>query len=191
MRLTNKQEMFCREYLIDLNAKQAAIRAGYSHKTAEVQGSRLLSNAKVSSFIQELKAEREQRLEIDSDKVLQEVYDVAMARVTDIASVVKAKRVIGLNSDGEVVEAEQEYVSFKESEDWPENAKAAVASLGMNKEGIVMKMHDKGAHLEKLMKHLGLYAEDNNQNRPNEIKITIDGSGVAPVTSEDDINEDI
>ena len=45
--LTTKQKLFVSEYLVDRNAKQAAIRAGYSAKTAEVQGSRLLSNVKV------------------------------------------------------------------------------------------------------------------------------------------------
>jgi phage terminase small subunit len=52
LELTPKQIRFCEEYLIDLNAKQAAIRVGYSPKTAEVQASRLLSNAKVSAYIQ-------------------------------------------------------------------------------------------------------------------------------------------
>ena len=51
MPLTPKQERFVEEYLIDLNATQAAIRAGYSAKTAEAQGSRLLSNVNVSALV--------------------------------------------------------------------------------------------------------------------------------------------
>lgn len=77
MPLTSKQEQFCREYLIDLNAKQAAIRTGYSEKTAEVQGSRLLSNAKVASRVAELKSERVQRVEITADYVLSGLKEVA------------------------------------------------------------------------------------------------------------------
>jgi phage terminase small subunit len=56
--LTPKQARFVEEYLVDLNAKQAAIRAGYSPKTAEVQGCRLLRNVQVAAAIQRAQAER-------------------------------------------------------------------------------------------------------------------------------------
>lgn len=52
-KLTPRQQRFCDEYLIDLNATQAAIRAGYSKKTAKEQGSRLLSNVNIKSYIDE------------------------------------------------------------------------------------------------------------------------------------------
>lgn len=58
MALTDKQEMFCREYLIDLNATQAAIRAGYSGKTANRTASENLSKPDIQSRIAELKAQR-------------------------------------------------------------------------------------------------------------------------------------
>lgn len=80
-KLNEKQEAFCREYIIDLNATQAAIRAGYSAKTAQEQSSRLLSNAMVSDRVAELKAERAQRTQIDADWVLtaaKRVYDRCM-----------------------------------------------------------------------------------------------------------------
>lgn len=54
--LTDKQNSFVREYLVDLNAKQAAIRAGYSPRTAEVQGCRQLSSAKVADTIADAQA---------------------------------------------------------------------------------------------------------------------------------------
>lgn len=73
--LTPKQEAFCREYLIDLNGKQAAIRAGYSSKTAEVQASRLLSNAKVQAYSKKLMKDRENRTEITQDYVLETIMD--------------------------------------------------------------------------------------------------------------------
>jgi len=50
-KLTSKQQMFCREYLVDINATQAAIRAGYSAKTADVAGPRLLGNVRVAECI--------------------------------------------------------------------------------------------------------------------------------------------
>lgn len=71
-KLTDKQEMFCKEYLIDLNATQAAIRAGYSENTANRTGSKLLSKADIQELIQRLKTERNERLEFDADWVLKE-----------------------------------------------------------------------------------------------------------------------
>jgi phage terminase small subunit len=77
--LTPKQEMFCQEYLVDMNAKNAAIRAGYSEDTAQEQGSRLLSNVKVAERIAALQAERSERTEITVDKVLEQYWDIATA----------------------------------------------------------------------------------------------------------------
>ncbi|ENE9916043.1 terminase small subunit, partial [Yersinia enterocolitica] len=71
-KLTDKQELFAREYLKDLNATQAAIRAGYSEKTAQVQSSRLLSNVMVQQRVSELAAERNSRVGIDADYVLRQ-----------------------------------------------------------------------------------------------------------------------
>lgn len=70
-KLTPKQQLFVDEYLTDLNATQAAIRAGYSKKTANEQGARLLANVKVWAAIQERMNERSERTQIDSDFVIQ------------------------------------------------------------------------------------------------------------------------
>ena len=75
-KLTAKQEMFCREYLIDLNGTQAAIRAGYAESGAKVEASRLLTNANVIEYIAELKAPREQKLEINAEWVLNQAVKV-------------------------------------------------------------------------------------------------------------------
>jgi phage terminase small subunit len=76
-KLTPKQERFVAEYLIDLNATQAAIRAGYSARTAEWQGPQLLGKTHVSTALQEGKAKRSVRTEITQDRVLQELARVA------------------------------------------------------------------------------------------------------------------
>lgn len=62
--------MFCKEYLIDLNATQAAIRAGYSAKTAKSQGHRLLTNVDILARVKELKDKRADELELDAYWVL-------------------------------------------------------------------------------------------------------------------------
>lgn len=68
--LTPRQRQFVLEYLVDLNATQAAIRAGYSEKTAEVQGPRLLGNVRVKAAIEEATEQREKRTQITQDYVL-------------------------------------------------------------------------------------------------------------------------
>lgn len=75
--LTPKQQQFVAEYLIDLNATQAAIRAGYSAKTANEQASRLLTNVSVRSAIEVAKAKRMERVEITQDRVLLELARIA------------------------------------------------------------------------------------------------------------------
>lgn len=68
--LKDKQEAFCREYLIDLNATQAAIRAGYSEKTARAIGSENLIKPDIQARLQELMSERNKRTDVDADWVL-------------------------------------------------------------------------------------------------------------------------
>ncbi len=70
--LTDKQEMFCKEYIIDFNATQAAIRAGYSEATANVIAAQNLSKLSIQTRIKELIEERNERVQIDADYVLRQ-----------------------------------------------------------------------------------------------------------------------
>ena len=80
-KLSPKQERFAREYLVDLNATQAAIRAGYSPKTAYSMGQRLLKNVEVQAFIQSAKQERAEKLARSAQDVLNDIISVtAQAR---------------------------------------------------------------------------------------------------------------
>ena len=69
-KLTPKQSIFVKEYLIDLNGTQAAIRAGYSPKTANEQAARLLAHASVSEAVANAMAKRAEKIEINADYVL-------------------------------------------------------------------------------------------------------------------------
>lgn len=89
--LTDRQARFCEEYLIDLNATQAAIRAGYSEKTANRIASELLSKLDIQEKIAELKAERAKRTEMTQDSVIQELAAVARAEVKGVCAVDKLK----------------------------------------------------------------------------------------------------
>ena len=73
--MTAKQERFCQEYLVDLNATQAAMRAGYSAKTANEQGSRLLANVSVKAHIAELQQAAAKRNEVTVDTVVTMLLD--------------------------------------------------------------------------------------------------------------------
>jgi phage terminase small subunit len=75
-KLTDKQQLFCKEYLIDLNGTQAAIRAGYSENTAQEISSENLSKPLIQEYLTELKAEREQKLEINAQWVLNQAVKV-------------------------------------------------------------------------------------------------------------------
>lgn len=84
MALNPKQKRFCEEYMIDLNATQAAIRAGYSVKTAQEQGARLLSNVMVSREIERLQAIQSRRTGISADRVITELAKIAFVNPANI-----------------------------------------------------------------------------------------------------------
>lgn len=83
MALTVKQERFVEEYLVDLNATQAAIRAGYSSKTAEQMGYQLLQKTSVQKALREAIDKRSKRTGITQEKVIEEIGKIAFAKAHD------------------------------------------------------------------------------------------------------------
>lgn len=81
--LTAKQERFVQEYLVDLNATQAAIRAGYSERRASELGYQLLQKTTVRNAIQKAIQDRSQRTEVTQDQVVEELKTVAFAQAAD------------------------------------------------------------------------------------------------------------
>lgn len=76
-KLTEKQKKFCREYMIDFNAKQAAIRAGYSKKTAHVIASENLQRTEVQQFIAALQEKQAAKFEVTLDQVIRQYHRLA------------------------------------------------------------------------------------------------------------------
>ena len=76
MKLNEKHKRFANEYLKDLNGTQAAIRAGYSPKTARVQGSKLLTNANIQEYLVKINSKRMEVVKIDANYVLQRHYEI-------------------------------------------------------------------------------------------------------------------
>ncbi|HAE77919.1 terminase small subunit [Morganella morganii] len=150
MALTDKQEMFCREYLIDLNATQAAIRAGYSEKTANRTASENLSKPDIQIRISELMKERSDRLQIDADYVLNRLVEIDQMDVLDI-----------LHDDG----------GIKPIYEWPKVWRTSLSGMDLaemfeSKDGerdlvgILKKIKwpDKVKNLELLGKHISVQA---------------------------------
>lgn len=145
--LNEKQRRFVSEYIIDLNAKQAAIRAGYSPKTAEVQASRLLSLVKVQTEITKAMEDRGKRTGITQDRVLAELSAIAFAKATDYVEV---------DEDG--------FVKIKPTAGLTDEQKSAIAGIKKGANGIEIKLVDKTKALEMLSRHLGLFNDKLNVN---------------------------
>lgn len=154
--LSPKQARFVAEYRKDGNATQAAIRAGYSAKTAYSQGERLLRNVEVAAALRVSQERTMQRLEINADEILLE--NLRLAR-SDIRK--------ALAPDG----------SLRPADEWPDDLAAAVSSIkvrtvyegtGEDRYPVTiteLKLWDKGSAIDRTFKHLGLYEKDNSQGR--------------------------
>lgn len=158
--MTNKQKVFCDEYLIDFNATRAYKVAYPSCKkdvTANVNGSKLLRNTKVKEYIEQRQEEREKRTGITQDKVLNEIAAVAFASATDFVHVKKGTVVID-DTDG-----------------LEEKVKKAIVTIKEGKNGIEVGMANKMQALEMLGRHLGMFKDKLEVSRPtNEITDEID-----------------
>lgn len=182
MALTAKQKRFCDEYLIDLNATQAAIRAGYSEKNADKIGSELLGKTRVAEYIAERKADRVERTEITQDMVLKELANIAFSNAADYARVVEKEAMVEV--DGHMVpvhDAEGNIVKYKTvdlslTDELTDEQQKTLAVIKEGKFGIEVKPHDKVKALELLGKHLGMFTDkiDINGDMDMELNINID-----------------
>lgn len=143
MAKVNRQDLFVEEYLIDLNATQAAIRAGYSVKTANEQGSRLLANVSVQSKIARKMAERSKRTGINQDRVVLELARIAFVNPKDLIDPFDASIRSGATDDDLAC-----IQSIK--------VKTMEGEKGSSIEREV-KLNDKMKALELLGKHLGMW----------------------------------
>lgn len=172
--LTAKQEAFCLEYLKDLNATQAAIRAGYSENTAQEQSSRLLSNVMVSEKIAELKESRNKATEMNAQYVLNRLKEIDELDVLDIL--------------------EDDLSSFKKLSLWPKAWRISISGIDMKRivqsdgdnviESVIEKIKwpDKTKNLEMIGRHVTVKAWEKEQRNNN---IT---NNIMPVPTADSID---
>lgn len=141
-----KREIFCQEYLKDLNATQAAVRAGYCNSTANEQGARLLSNIEIQERIAILMDERVKRLEIEQDKIVKELCTIALSKITDYAR-------LDINDNG------NEELTILPTEQIPPEKIGAIARYKRTKSGVEIILHDKMKALELLGRHIGMFVD--------------------------------
>lgn len=158
--LNAKQTRFCEEYIIDLNGTQAAIRAGYSKKTANRIASELLTKPDIKARIEELKAERSKRTGITADRVLQELALIGFSNITDFLAIkdVKKTRTVEIFKTGDIKDGKE----------------AAISEVKQTKDGISLKLHSKTDALHKIGIHLDMFTQkvqmldkDGNPTDPN------------------------
>ena len=140
-RLSDKRKKFVQEYLKDLNITQAAIRAGYSERTAYSQGQRLMKNVEIQAEIAKARKRAAKRNEVSLDRVIEEYRRLAFADTTDAIYI----------RDGRVYVHDTESLTVEQ--------RAAISEIRQTKDGIAVKFHSKTAALEALGKHLGLFVE--------------------------------
>lgn len=140
--MTKKQKRFIEEYLIDLNATQAAIRAGYSPDTAGSIGGENLQKPEIRAQIDKAMAERSKRTGVNADRVLQELARIAFVNATEVidpkTATVKAD---ALPDDTAAIQSVK-VKTFGED--------------GLERE---IKMADKLKALELLGKHMGMFRD--------------------------------
>ena len=144
---TPKQTRFVEEYLVDLNGKQAAIRAGYRPKTAEVQASRLLRNAKVEKALEAAMLARSKRTEVSADHVVNEFARIAFANMRDYWP--RPGETIDLHRLDQDRTAAVEEIVIHESVD----------PSGVLHRHIRLKLRDKQRALDSLARHLGIFTD--------------------------------
>jgi len=153
-KLTQKQERFCNEYIIDFNATKAYTRAGYSAtgKGIEVNACKLLKETKIANRVSELKKEAASKVDITKERVLKEIAKIAFMDET-----------LFYDESGEPLYLDE----------IPEDIRSGLANYGIKTRKIgddvihtpVFKTHDKIKALDMLGKYTGLYEVDNEQKQ--------------------------
>ena len=167
MKLTPKQIRFVDEYLVDFNATQAAIRAGYSKKTAAFIGAENLKKPKIAEEIARRQKDLQRRTEVTQERVVKELARIAFANIADYLHVETQTRT---KDDG--TEVTYQTVMFSETQELSADQRAALAVVKQSVNGFELKLHDKIKALELLGRHIGMFND----------KLSLSGSDGGPLT---------
>ena len=184
-KLTNtKHQMFVDEYIIDFNAKEAAIRAGYSPKTAAQQGSRLLQDERIAEAIDEAIAKRTKRMHITQDHVLGMWWQIANADYNELSSVRRVacgycygdNITMGDDDDAREIDPSRDpnpdcgicrgegspHVHIADTEKLSPAAKLLYQGAKETKFGIEIQTADRMKALDNVARHLGMFKDTVN-----------------------------
>lgn len=167
--LSDKRARFVQEYLLDLNGTKAAIRAGYSAKTAPQAANQLLNRTDIQVALQEAMQARSKRTEITQDMVLQELAKIGFSDI---------RRVVRWGPVAPVTEGETDYISAVQlipSDDIDDDTAGAISEVAEGRDGVKVKLHDKRAALVDIGKHLGMFKNSMELTGP-------DGAPLGPVS---------
>lgn len=170
--LTDKQARFVDEYLVDLNATEAAIRAGYSEKTAGQIGYQLLQRTSIAELIAEKRQKLAEKTGVTVERIVKELAKIGFS---DIRKAVKWNGHHVREEDnpdgGDVLvikETRNNLVALVDSEDLDDDTAAAISEVSQNATGgVKVKLHDKRAALVDLGKHLGMFVDKVEHSGPN------------------------
>lgn len=173
--MNDRQKRFADEYLIDLNAEAAAIRAGYSSRYARGNAHKLVANSCIQEYIKKKQQKREQRTEITQDMVLRELAIIAFSNAADYAKVIEkevTQEVEGVEIP--VLDNEGKPVTYKTVEpiltdDLTEEQKKALAVIKKGRDGFEVKPYDKLRALEMLGRHLGMWDKKSEKDIEEQI----------------------
>jgi phage terminase small subunit len=165
MALTAKQDQFVREFLLDLNATQAAIRAGYSRRSAQEQGSQMLAHPEIKAAVEAAMAKRSAKTEIDAERVLEEIAAMAFYDPADLIGIVRELAGGDECREGEgIIEMNGRRYgvggisSPAHIAGLPENVRRAIVGWGWDRnQNFTLKLADKSKALDQLARHLSLY----------------------------------
>lgn len=160
--LNLRQKRFCKEYIIDLNGTQAAIRAGYSIKAAKETASYLLTNTNIKQYINEIQNQTAKKLEITHEMLTAEWAKMAFSNITHLHNTwIELKEFEDLKKNNpDILSCIQEINTKIEKRDIGNETFAKI-------EYVRLKLYDKQKALENLGKHIGYYFEDNKQKQIN------------------------
>lgn len=162
MALTDKQKRFCEEYVIDLNATQAAIRAGYSGKTAGQIGEQNLKKLEIQNYIQELQQKKSEELNITQNDILKELVKIAFGDVKNYFN--EQNNLINISELENSVSASIKSVTVQTEK------REIYGELSVETSVKKLESHDKLKAIDLLNRMLGNYDKDNAQ-RKTEIQL--------------------
>lgn len=171
MALTAKQQRFVDEYLIDLNATQAAIRAGYSQKTARSISNENLTKPDIQAAIEKGMKARSGRVEITQDMVLRELAKIGFSDIRKVVRWGETKvRIVDGEDDGPEDMVLYHGLALIDSTEIDDATAGAIAEVSQGKEGLKVKLHDKKGALVDIGRHLGMFAAPGHPELDAELK---------------------